>query len=58
MTKTKAPAPVREWQVVDTTGEEPPRMSWFRINAVQVRDTLNTRDAGRYRVQRVTKENQ
>lgn len=53
MTKTKAPAPVREWQVVDTTGEEPPRMSWWRSNAVLVAQTLNTRDPGRYRVKHI-----
>lgn len=58
MTETKPPAPVREWQVVSTTCQEPPRLSWFRINAVQVRDTLNTRDVGRYKIERITKENQ
>lgn len=58
VTKTKAPAPTREWAVIDQTGVEPPRWSWFRQNARHVADTLNTRDAGRYKVQRVTKENQ
>lgn len=56
MTKTKAPAPVREWQVVDTLGIDPPRLSWFKQNARHVADTLNTRDPGRYRVKHIGSE--
>lgn len=53
MRKPKLPEPDRrEWQCVDTTGEEAPRPTWFKINAVQIRDTLNTRDEGRYKVEK------
>lgn len=53
MRRTKQPqADLREWQCIDTRGEEPPRPTWWRSNAVLIAGTLNTRDPGRYKVEK------
>ena len=52
--RTTVPA-VREWQVVDLTGVEPPRRTFFAANARYMRDQLNARDPQRWAVRHATK---
>ena len=47
--RTTVPA-VREWQVVDLTGVEPPRRTFFAANARYMRDQLNATEPGRWAV--------
>lgn len=54
----KPPDKVREWEVVDASGESAPQKCWFRETAVDLAALLTSPDdpPGRFRVRRIRQE--